>query len=167
MTDPTIDDRVLAAFRALVKLQFPQLPYLAAWEYRVHSVDADGRVELLPTSTTQPFQELPPVTMRPSNAGETATPAVGSACIVMFVNGDPSRPMVTFGDPTTPPVLVKLAGGGAGVARQGDSVGLSVTFVPGTGGATLAINGTPCTPSTPTSIPTSITSGSTRVQCGG
>ena len=133
-------------------------------DLRVHSVDADGRVELFPTSTTQPFQQLPPVTMRPSNAGETATPAPGSACIVMFVNGDPSRPMVTFGDPTTPPVLVKLAGGGAGVARAGDATSISVAqFAAALPVANLTTGMVAIT----NPIAGTIAGGSTRVQCGG
>jgi hypothetical protein len=94
-------DRLLSAFRELVRAELPQLLYLGVWEYSVTSATSStfsGRA----TSTSFPLPDLVDVAMRPGIAGATFTPAVGSLVLVTFANANPARPVVVAWDATVP-----------------------------------------------------------------
>lgn len=73
-------------------------------------------------------------------------PSDGVEVLVIFVNGDLNRPVITARFPTpeeegTP--LVEIAGGGAAVARVGDDVQVDLTTGKGTitSGSTMVTSG--------------------------
>lgn len=129
-TPPTIQDRLLTAFRALVRAEFPQYTYLGIYEYAIRATDG-STVDCDPVDTTIPLPSLAKVPLRSSILGETVTPqAKGERCLVMFVNGDPTRAICVstdpypkaaqIGDATT--TTLKLAGGVLPAARATDAV---------------------------------------------
>lgn len=123
---PTTLDRLWTAFRALVRESLPALTYLGPYEYRVTATDGTGSspattVDCAPTDAAL---KLPPLAGVPIRLPYGVTPPVGALCTVQFMNGDPSRPMVTnFSDPMT---LVVFAGGKLPNARQGEMVAVGV-----------------------------------------
>ena len=102
---PTTDDRVLAALRALLRAEFPQLTYLGVYEYVVHSTDG-STVDCIATDASVPLPSLAGVPIRSDVIGATVKPRVGGRCLIAFVNADPSRPIVVSSDP--PPQLVEI-----------------------------------------------------------
>jgi hypothetical protein len=125
---PTISDRLLAAFRALVRAELPQLTYMGIYAYSIRSSDS-STISCDPVDSTIPLPSLAGVPLLPSVLGEGVTPPSEGACLVAFVNADPSRPVcisidtppkaAEVGDGTT---TLTLSGGGPGVARLGDTV---------------------------------------------
>lgn len=130
---PTPLDRLWDAFRKLVRAELPTLTYLGVYEYAVQKTDGTSAapsktVDCVPTDSTIP---LPPLTAVPIRMPFGVTPPTGALCSVQFMNGDPTRPMVTgFTDPMT---LLVFASGTLPAGRQGDMV--AVTLAP----ATLAL----------------------------
>lgn len=113
------------AYRTIFNSLFPQLPYLATREYRV--VDqSDERLDLQPVRTGGGWPALDGVPVR-GPSGFKVKHLPGSLVIVTFLEGDPSRPMVTGGDaPDAPgwmPLEIQLGDDPAlGIARVGDTV---------------------------------------------
>ena len=125
---PTFRDRLMQAFRELVRAELPQLSYLGVWEYAVQVTDG-VTVDATPVDTTVvPLPGIVGCPLRPGILGEQATPTVGSLCLVSFVNGDPTRPIVVGGDPNVPAASGKLVGGGPAAARVGDAATLHFGF---------------------------------------
>lgn len=153
MTQPapiTPLDRLLRAFRALVAMVSPNLLYFATWEYAVQGVNADGTIDASPTEQGLPLPSLPGWPYRPSLAGTTCTPRLGTICYVTFANGDPTKPILVNFEPPPPsgpsdalPTATRIdadrvtvgdpAAAPPFVARVGDTVlGGSLTLSPGT-----------------------------------
>lgn len=97
MTYPDVTDRGLGALRRIIQTTLPAIKFLAPWEYRVELVNPDGTCELTVTDTTSGMPDLRAITTRSGVPGATVKPAVGSLCVVAFVNGDPQRPRVMGG----------------------------------------------------------------------
>jgi len=133
-TDPTAKDRTMRGFRELVRSQFPFMTYSTFWSYTVVNPTATT-IDAVTSDARVPLPELTSVPLLPSVLGENATFASGAACIVTFVNGDPSRPVVVGGDYSNPPTHAKLMGGGLKAARVTDPVlcGYIVLIVGGAG----------------------------------
>jgi hypothetical protein len=96
---PSALDRILLYLRQLIRAEFPRLTFLGIYEYAVQSVLSGGAAYAI--SPTDPSISLPGsnnVPLRLSCA--TATLAAGSLVLIMFVNGDPSRPFIVSGAPT-------------------------------------------------------------------
>jgi hypothetical protein len=150
---PTPLDRLLNAFRRLVRLQVSQLRFLGTYEYTVTATDGTY-VDAAPVDTTQGLPFVGHVPLR-SDSIATQTPAVGATCELYFVNGDPSRPSIRWTTPT--PTSVAIAGGGPAVARVGDSVSIGMLqagpYPVTTGGAGAPLSAT-------------ISGGSSKVSCG-
>lgn len=145
---PTISDRLLAAFRALVRAELPQLTFMGVYEYTVTGTDG-STVDCTPTDTTIPIPALSKVPTRTAVDGFTVTlpnSVVGLRCLVAFVNSDPARPMCIGMDPIP---------GSQPVARKGDTVTITNSQLT-TAGAVAG--GNPVTVTT--SIQASITGGS-------
>lgn len=111
--DPSLDDRVLAALRQLVRQEVSRITFLACWEYRVHAVSAGPPVVIDCAATVPDLPDLPGLVLRPGPSGCYALPAVGSAVLVRFVGGDPTRPEVVALDSAAEPTAVWLGGASA------------------------------------------------------
>ncbi|GAC1536306.1 MAG: hypothetical protein NVS3B10_00090 [Polyangiales bacterium] len=122
---PSTSDRLLRALRELIRAQFPRLTYLGVWEYAVQASPGAGGTGTVDAAPVDPSISLPGITglqLRPSVLGENVVPVVGSVCLVAFVNGDPTRPVVVGGDYANAPSSAQLMGGGPAVSRVGDTV---------------------------------------------
>ncbi len=136
------DDRLLGAWRQLVRAEDPDESYRGVWEYSVASTTG-GTFDGHPTASAVP---LPPAVRWPLRGGipgMTSSPTAGSTLLVAFVNGDPARPIVLGYDTSVPDVLgldaadMRLGAGLGRVLREGDT--LSLTGVQSGGGATGVI----------------------------
>ena len=134
MSDPTPDDRTLAAFRALSRAEDPQRTYQGLHEYAVQRADATS-FDGMPTDAA--FSPALPtrVPYRPALAGSSCVPAVGSLAYVMFSNSSPSKPVLVAFGPTLPESVGinaigaialgdpdDLVTGKGAVIREGDTV---------------------------------------------
>ncbi len=137
----------MGAIRALIRAELPRLKYLGTWEYSIVGVNADGTVNTAPTDRDAGLPSLNDLSIVSGPEGGTSKPTPGNLCYVRFINGDPTRPVVTGNQalvriatfdatdqvnvgPSADTVV--LAGGNAPVARDGDAV--AVYFgTPGTG----------------------------------
>lgn len=120
-------DRLWSAFRALVRAELPSLSFLGVYEYAVTASDGTTSVaaKTVDCAPTDPALNLPAITKCPIRLPFGVTPPTGALCSVQFMNGDPSRPMVTnFTDPMT---LLVFAAGKLPNARQGDMVATSIS----------------------------------------
>jgi len=122
---PSGTSRRTEALRAAIELMFPSLRYSSTYEYRVVSQSGE-RLNLQPVRTVTGMPDLTRVPVRLA-PGVKATHLPGSLVLVLFVDGDPARPVVISGDsPDSPgwmPTVLELGGPGAlGVARIGDTV---------------------------------------------
>lgn len=116
IVDPTQNGRLLTWFRALVRSEFPRLVYLGTYEYIVQSATATT-VSARPADTTLTLPELAgvPIRLPIGTLDANLLPSFGQKCLIMFVNGDPTRPaMVSFDQTPIGPLLR--------VARQTDPV---------------------------------------------
>lgn len=123
---PTDLDRLLSAFRKLVRAEFPQLTYMGIWEYSVQATDGtllspSTTVDCSPIDTAIPLPTLAKVPLRAGIMGEQVTPQVGARCLIAFINGDPTKPICISVDQI---VAIFIAGGKPtqGAARTGDPV---------------------------------------------
>lgn len=120
---PTVKDRLLTAFRALVRAEFPQYSYLGIYEYSVTGVNLDPTalltstatpvtsIDATPTDTTISLPSISKLALKPSIIGGNSSPTVGSICQIMFSNGDPTKPICMSCDAVDEAQLI--AGGSA------------------------------------------------------
>jgi hypothetical protein len=88
--------RELDAFRRIFDAMDPRRAYRAVYEYRVVTQDGDAlNLQPVRASSGMPDLERVPVRLAP---GVEADHALGSLVLVVFVDGDPSRPCVISGD---------------------------------------------------------------------
>ena len=117
--------RRVRALKSMLAQLLPDLRFRGVYEYRIATQDGE-RVNLQPVRTSIGLPYLPRVRVTPGIPGASASHYLGARVLVAFVNADPSRPVVvSFEDAEGPgfvPTLLKLSGGGAGVARLGDAV---------------------------------------------
>ena len=138
--------RRLSALRLLLEQLDPDRRFRGLYEYRV--VTASGnRLNLQAIRVSTGMPDVQRVFVRPGVSGWKGSPALGSRCVVGFVNADPTFPVVlSFEDPDGSGFLptsstvdttgslalgpsasgVALAGGGAAVGRVGDAIGMGV-----------------------------------------
>lgn len=161
-------DRLKRAIAAFVRELFPNIDYYRPHLYSVATWDPVTQTgDLVPNAAIVGMPSLGRVPIR--SPGIAFTLAPGHEVVVSFDNGDPTRPFIshlgTLGSGLVP-TLTGLAGAGPSdpsVARVGDTVtSHTFAFNPGSGGASLTIDGNTIT--TPVAITGVITSGSTRVK---
>jgi hypothetical protein len=87
---PTDNDRLLASLRKIIRAEFPQLTYMGFWEYAVEATDGTT-VDCSPTDTNIPLPSLAKVPLLSGIMGEIAPSVVGQTCLIVFLNGDPTR----------------------------------------------------------------------------
>jgi hypothetical protein len=128
----------MSPLRAIIAQETDRLLYLATWEYAVTGTNGDGSINATATDGRCPQPSLNNLPVRAGPEGGTSTPTAGKTCLVRFINGDPTRPVVVGNEPLVktstidatdtvaigPSVTnaVVLAGGTAPTARMGDSV---------------------------------------------
>ena len=138
MSAPTPLDRMWEAFRALVRGELAELPYLGAYRYVVRA-SALGTVDAEPATTTLGLPSVLRAPVLPGVMGETSTATVGAECVVMFLDGDPTLPRVLS---ITGVDEARIAGGTAVVGRVGDAVEVTLVALPVTGGGGGTVSGT-------------------------
>lgn len=125
--DPSPLDRLMKAFRALVRAELPTLSFLGSYEYVVTATDGtpSTAAKTVDVKPTDPALNLPAIEKCPIRLPYGVTPPIGAICVVQFLNGDPSKGYVTnFVDPMT---LMVFAGGKLPNARQGDMVTITLS----------------------------------------
>ncbi len=140
--EPTTSDRTMRALREIIRAEIPQLTFFGLWEYVVQSATT-STVDAIPVDSSGafPLPEIVAAPLLPSVLGENVTFTVGSTCVIAFLNGDPSRPVVIGGDYETGPVLTKIAHGTLASARQTDAVTAGPFAGVITGGSTKVLVG--------------------------
>lgn len=138
------------------------------YRYRVVTMNGDGRVDLQAVRKQAGLPDLRSVSQWPGVPGTTPTLALGSECIVQFIDADPSQPMITAyagpgGAGFVPTGLVLGGDAGEPAARQGDTVEVLIPPAVFTG----TIGGSPATGVVSWLVPKAdgtITSGSGKVR---
>lgn len=154
---PTNLDRLWNSFRALVRAESPTLTFAGIYEYgiqAVHGTAPSATVDCSPTDTTIPLPPLVNIPMRSAVDGTTVTPTIGSNCLVMFVNADPSRPVVFGVDPISAMVKVQAT---AEIDISAPAVNIANGVLPAARQTDLVVAGP---------FMGTITSGSTKVVVG-
>lgn len=177
--DPSSLDRIMQSLRAIIQAEMFQVPYLGLYEYTIQAATS-STVDGTPTDTSIPMPSVTGVPLRSSVLGATATPTVGGRCLIMFVGGDPTRPICVSTDPI--PVIatvdassavnvgpsataVVLAGGGPAVGRVGDVVHVTFTLLDASA-ITANLSTGICSITAPLTLTGTITSGSSKVSSG-
>jgi hypothetical protein len=94
--------RRLAAFRRMLDQLHPWAKFLGVWEYRIVTQEGN-RLNLQPVRASLGMPDLRRVKVRPGVPGWSHDHAIGSLCLVTFVNADPGRPVVvSFDDAESP-----------------------------------------------------------------
>lgn len=124
-------DRLLDSLRQLIRLEFPQLAYMATWEFTVINVHSDGSLDLIPVSPSCPIPTLSSVPPRASIPGMVVKPQTGSTCLVCFIDANPKRPYILAYDSQMPDSM-ELAGLGPSLelARNLDQAGPFAVMTP-------------------------------------
>lgn len=152
--------RMEAAVRALVESILPDIKFRGVHEYRVTGQTGE-RLSLEPVRVSSDMPALGRVKVMPGLPGCKATYPSGMRVLVSFVDANPARPVVVgFSDAEDPQFLatiLTLANGSAFAARVGDSVSVTLSMLPVTGGGGGTVSGT---------ATGTITGGSTKVKVG-
>ena len=93
MTPVSPLDRMWLAFRTLVRGELAELRFLGAYRYVVRGSSL-GLVDVEPASQTLGLPSLGRVPVLPGVMGEEVIATVGAACVVVFLDGDPTLPRV-------------------------------------------------------------------------
>jgi hypothetical protein len=93
MSEPTPLDRMWLAFRQLVRGELDELRFLGAYTYVVRG-SVLGTVDAEPATTTLGLPSLLRVRMLSGVTGDTAIATSGQECVIVFLDGDPTRPRV-------------------------------------------------------------------------
>ena len=154
MADPI--NRLLAAFKALLKEAQPNLDFYGVYRYNATGCDYEGQtVDATPASTRPGLPTLSKIPIRSWMKVEIKN---GTALGIGFLDGDPTQPYVACADQSTVVARVKLRADGLieigeqaamQACRQGD-----MTMSGGNG--TVAMFFLP-PPATPTGIPLPMT----------
>lgn len=142
---PTEAGRLGGLLRSIIRHAVAgELP--GCYRYRVATMGGDGRVDLQAVRKQAGLPDLRSVAQWPGVPGTTPTLALGSECIVQFIDADPAQPMITAyagpGGAGFVPTQIVIGGAtGEPAARQGDSV--EVLLPPAQFAGT--INGLPAT----------------------
>lgn len=160
VVDPTVDDRLLSALRAIVRAEVDRigLAYAGVFGYTiqgVHGEPPDVQIDAVPNDPNIGLPDLVRIKMRPGIDGITSIPDTGIGCLVAFVDRDPSQPVIVSVDSL----------GVNPVARLGDQV---TVFLPPTLAIIGLLSGAPFTGTITVANPVTgvITQGSGKDFCG-
>lgn len=157
-TPPTDQDRLLAAFRALVQAELAPLRYAGLFDYTITGVSGaapSATISARPTDQSTGLPDINNMPCSPAVGGVTSTPTVGGQCVVAFLDHNPAKPVIV-GLPSS---------GSLPVARLGDQV---MIFLPPTLPVQGTVSGSPFvgTITITNPISGSITQGSGKVRTG-
>lgn len=133
-------DRILDAIRAIVREEFPRARFSGLYQYGIKAVSGSPPnvlIDCSPVDQTIGLPELVGLPMQPGISGITSIPSVGLGCVVAFLDGSPTKPIVLGVDSL----------GVNPVARLGDAV---TSFLPPTMAA--LVTGPPASPLLGTTI---------------
>ena len=140
MSYPTALDRMMRAFREVLRAELPEVRYLGLYEYVV-TASSLGYVDARPADPALHLPALSRVPLLPSVLAVSATATVGTTCAIAFLDGLRSRPVclsITAVDD------VRIAGGSGYVAlaslvdahvHTGVTAGAGLTGPPSTSSA--------------------------------
>jgi hypothetical protein len=100
-------DRIRGAFAQAVQAMSPRVRFYGIYEYRIEESGGDA-ISARPTDDKIGLPELTNVSQSPGTCGASATYLPGTTCTIMFINGDPARPLVQGGDPSQEPLALKI-----------------------------------------------------------
>ncbi len=86
-----------AALKKIIESLFPALAYAATYEFRVVTQNGE-RLNLQPARIASGMSDLENVPVRPGVAGFRSQVSLGELVLVVFADGDPSRPQVIAHD---------------------------------------------------------------------
>jgi hypothetical protein len=95
---PTLNDRLLTAIRDLIRSEVPTATFLGLYEYTVTG-STPTTIDCQPTDPTIPLPSLNGIPIGSLSDGGVGQPTTGNRCLIEFLNGDPTRPVVLFNDP--------------------------------------------------------------------
>jgi len=121
----TAGGRLLAAIEAVVARALRRVDYFARYEARVVAQRADGTLDVVPDDTRVPSAQAVPYRTLP---GLTYEVQPGARVLLGYVGGLPSAPFVDLWPSDTAAVVVRINGGTAKAARNGDGVARSTAF---------------------------------------
>lgn len=90
---PTVLDRLMRSVRAIIKAEVARLLFLGPYEYTVQGTDGTT-ADIAPVD---PATGLPAITKVPLYSGACGghmKAAIGSVCVVVFLNGDRTKPRI-------------------------------------------------------------------------
>lgn len=90
-------NRRVDALRRLVESLIPNAQYLVPHEFRVLS-QTGSKLTVQPVRTARGMPQIDQVFVRPGMAGLDAEHTTGALVLVQFIEGDPSRPVITSHD---------------------------------------------------------------------
>lgn len=138
----TTGDRVLGPFQQMVEREVAPLRFFGRYEYSI----SNPSTSTIDGSPTDPSLGLPDVQQVPltGDSISTYTPPSGGTAHIMFVNGQPTKPVCvwTSGNPTN----VAIQGGANPAAKLGDTVQSMVTGTLTVLGGALTVGSTAGTP---------------------
>lgn len=91
-------DRALGAFLSLVRAELRHTDYHRILEYKINSTASGGYVDIVPMRTKMGLPNLSNIPLRPGVPGGGGVPATGSSCLVAFLDGEPTRPVIVAYD---------------------------------------------------------------------
>jgi len=91
--EPTLNDRLMTAIRAIIRSEMPQFTYAGTYEYNCNGINGDGTVNGTPVDSSVPLPGLNYIPVRAPSTGGTSKPATGNKMLIRFVNCDPTRPI--------------------------------------------------------------------------
>ena len=152
----TADDRLLEWFRELVRSVFPRMQYVGVFDYVITGVNGEApsfTCDVRPNDSGLGLPQLNAVATVASLSSMTATPSSGMACMVAFLDGNPTKPRI----------IGIEAKGANPVARLGDQV---MCFLQPTLPVVGTVSGSPFTGTITVANPISgtITQGSGRAR---
>jgi hypothetical protein len=111
----TPPDRFVEGLMAIIREQFPQLFYMGLFDYVITGVNGEApgvTCDVRPNNPDIGLPECNAVAIVASVSNMSATPSSGMACVLAFLDGDPTKPRIVGFE----------ASGANPVARLGDQV---------------------------------------------
>lgn len=160
-------DQLLRAIRSIVQAEIRALVGLpGVYEYSIFASDGTT-VDAIPTSAVG----LPSVNKVPlrSSAIGPLNPVTGKLCHIVFVNGDPRRPVCTWCEPNSGPAVSRVGDDVNAGYLLFTSTGTYVNYFPGTPAGEIAANAAASALMPPGTVAAmtggAITSGSAHAEC--
>lgn len=90
-------DRIAANLRAFIREAFPRLHYTGVFEYTITGVTGRApscKIDCVPVDASLGLPAFNSIGYSPSVSGVTGTPTAGLTCVVVFLDGNPTKPRI-------------------------------------------------------------------------